>query len=245
MSPCTTPFRSILYKIPALLVLMLVPAIVGANDSKLEAFDARYKVYRNDQHVADARFRLFQQNDSWLWRMQTKPRGVYRWLTRKKPFSETRTTMTSQGLKLSQLSSGEYLEKPPVESSWFDIDRKTIFYTHSKKNEDKQLALPDTLYSFHDVHRLYSQMKKSGQQQLEIDFYNKGKLFTSKLVLETNVRLPGEGGDRLADRLSQQLENSDKMMVYYYRDHDLAPLRIERIKRGKLKTMMLRNSLQN
>lgn len=176
--------------------------------------------------------------------MQSEPHGMYRWLTRKKPFTETRVTTTPTGLRLSQLSSGDYAEKPPTQSSWFDPNSGRIFYANSKKGNGKQLDLPDNLYSHHDVHLLYEKMRQSNQQRLIINFYNKGRVYESTLLLELDILIEHESKSYRADKITQSLHGENKTMVYYYLGHSLAPLKIERMKDNQVHSIMWRTSLE-
>ena len=241
MKGCKLPCHSIIYSLLA--ALSLLGGIASANDGAIP-FDATYDVYRNGANIGEANFRLQQQNGSWIWDMRTQPRGIYRWLTRKKPFTETRMIPTDQGLRLSQISNGDYPEQPPKNSAWFDHDNQAILYSKADGGEPQKLDLPPQIFSFHSVHLLYAQMKASGQQSIEIDFYRKGQIYKSTLTLQRDVAMPMSSGETLVDKMAQQLEGSDRAMAYYYHGHEVAPVLIEQIKKGEVANAMKRTAIR-
>lgn len=245
MKNCTNRFRSIrLDQLCAFILLLSLAAAVYADLSPTE-FVARYEVNRSDQHVADAVLKLSHEANRWIWRIDTRPHGFYQWLTRKKPFTETLMIETEQGLRMSQLSSGDYSDKPPIENTWFDNEGKTIYFTSEEKERvQRQLPMPDSVYAYYSVHLLYPLMKQSEEDQKTIEFYDQGRLFKSTLTLETGINLEHRGHDYKVDRLTQSLDSPDKKMVYYFLDHDLAPVLIERHRKNQLKTLMWRTSLE-
>jgi hypothetical protein len=211
----------------------------------LEPFTAKYDVYRNDQHVADSHFKLQHKNDTWTWRMSTKPWGLFKWLTEKKPFTETQMSKTSDGYLLSKIASGEYRERPPEDNTWFDQKNELIYYSNSSSQQKTQLPLPKNLYSYHDVHLLYEKMKQSGQSSLDIHFYRTGNVFKSTLTLERGVDISHDSKSIRVDKMTQQVSNSSRTMVYYYQGHSLAPLKIVQFKEDKPLTSMWRSSLES
>lgn len=176
--------------------------------------------------------------------MNTKPKGLFKWLTRKKPFTETRMSEIPEGYRLSHISSGDYREKLATDNTFFDQNNQLIYYTNTKSHKVNQLPLPENLYSYHDIHLLYARMKESGQTQMDIHFYKTGNVFKSSLKLEPQIEIPYQSGNITVDRMTQDVISSNKKMVYYYQDHSLAPLKIEKFKKGKSNTMMWRSSLE-
>lgn len=209
--------------------LLLISQDVVAVDTILTPFDVHYRVYRNDQHVANTHFKLYQDNGIWVWHMQTKPHGFYTLLTRKRPYSETRMIETAEGIKLSHSLSGNYKDKPAREKSWFDQDEKIVYYTKSKKK--RQLALPEEVYDYLSLNLLYPIMKDSEEKEKTLHFYKRGKLYPSTVLFEANIQLDTGDASVLADKLTLRLQDSGDEMVYYYQGHKLAPLKIERIKK--------------
>ena len=235
---------SISYKALVFTVLLCIQGSSLAN-AYLEPFSAKYDVYRNDQHVASSYFNLQHKNDIWTWRMSTKPRGVFKWLTEKKPFTETHMAQTSDGYLLSKMVSGEYPEKPAEDKTWFDQQNHLIYYTNSISQQKSQLPLPQDLHSYHDIHLLYAEMKESGQSTRDINFYKNGNVFRSTLTLERQVNIPYHSGSIRVDKMTQKVANSNKVLIYYYQGHSLAPLKIEQFKDGRPLTMMWRSRLES
>jgi len=223
-----------------LLLLLLHP---GANaTSSIQPFSATYDVFRNDQKLGSANFNLKKENGVWVWHMQTRPKAPYRWLTRKKPFAETRMQETKDGLQLSQELRGDYPDKPAKENTWFNQDKGKIFFTRGEDN--KQLKLPHNLYNFHSIHLLPLEMKRRQLKHLDIKFYKKGKLYNSRLTLEPQVLLTSNPDSMVVDKIIQIMEPSKYRMIYYYRDDSLAPVKIEQIKANGDHSVMWRNSLK-
>lgn len=236
-------YHSISFKTLVFCVLLFIHGSLLAN-GYLQPFSAKYDVYRNDQHVANTYFNLQHKNDAWIWHMTTKPKGLFKWLTPKKPFTETRMAETVDGYFLSQIASGDYREKPAQDNTWFDQENQLIYYTSSKSHQKSQLPLPQDLHSYHDIHLLYSEMKDSDQSTRDIHFYKKGNVFKSTLTLEKQVQIPYHSGSITVDKMTQQVTNSNKVLIYYYQGHSLAPIKIEQFKEGKPLTMMWRSSLE-
>lgn len=222
-----------------LLPVLVIFFSVNAHALSLQPFEADYRVYRNDSHIANAHFSLKQQKGEWIWYMKTRPVGVYSWLTRKRPYAESHMQETSEGIRLFLLHSGDYSKNPPTTSSWFDYLRHTIY--HMKDNKISQLELPETVYDYHSVHLLHPQMLNTGHLQTTINFYKKGKLLQSTLTLEKDLKISEDQSSKPVDKITQTFENSQKKMIYYYQGDTLAPLKIESLKPGKENVIMWRD----
>jgi hypothetical protein len=173
--------------------------------------------------------------------MQTEPRGLYKWLTRKTPFSETLMMPAGDELRLLLELVGDYKKQPPEQKTWFDQKGQSIYY--SRKNKQKQYPLPAELYTVDSIHLLHRRMQAQGVKQLDINFYKKGKLFNSRILLETNVEEQGLNGLIEVDKMTQQLDNTDYRIIYFYTLDTLAPLKIEQIKTNGNSTLMWRTSV--
>jgi len=93
------------------------------------------------------------------------------------------------------------------------------------------------------VHLLYERMKHLSQQQLTINFYKKGRIYESTLILEFDVPIAHESKSYRVDKITQSLQG-ERAMVYYYLGHSLAPLKIERIKDNQIQSVMWRTSVE-
>ncbi|MDJ0881184.1 MAG: hypothetical protein QNJ56_05990 [Gammaproteobacteria bacterium] len=222
-------------------LFLFLPGIAAA--SNIQSFAAIYDVYQNDQKIGTADFNFKKENGVWVWRMQTYPKAPYSWLTRKKPFAETRMMETDNGLQLSQELRGDYPDQVVKENTWFNQDKGTIYFT--KGETDRLLDLPGNLYNIQSIHLIPSIMKRRQMTQMDIQFYKKGKLFKSRMVLEPRVLMANSSqGSIYVDRLTQQLEPSKYRMVYYYREDAMAPLKIEQIKANGEYRVMWRTGLE-
>ncbi|MBT3204608.1 MAG: DUF3108 domain-containing protein [Gammaproteobacteria bacterium] len=220
--------------------LLIALLLAGFNVQALELnpFNARYHVYRGNTHVAISKFSLKKQKSEWVWRMKTGPRGIYSWLTRKKPFAETRMQETGRDIQLLLETTGDYPKKPAKQSTWFDHVNNKI-YSMKGKNIS-QLKLPENTYNYHSVHLLHPLMLENNEQKMDINFYKRGELLKSTVTLEKQIELPAKKGKTIVDKLTQTFKGSSKKMVYYYKGKTLAPLKIEQIKPGKDKSVMWR-----
>ncbi len=221
-----------------LLLFFLLLTGFNAHALKLTPFDASYKVYRGNTYVANSQFALKKQNSEWVWQMKTEPRGIYSWLTRKKPYTETRMQKIGQDIQLLLISSGDYPKKPVKQSTWFDHQHKKIYRKKGKKIS--QLKLTDPIYNYQSIHLLHPQMLEQNESAIDINFYKKGKLLKSTLTLQKQVELPSKKGKIIVDKITQTFKKSKNKMIYYYQGETLAPLKIEQIKPGKDKSVMWR-----
>jgi hypothetical protein len=208
----------------------------------IKPFKAEYKVFRGNSYIADSKLTLKKQQGEWIWRIDTKARGIYKWLTRKKPYIETRMQEIDHKLKLLLESSGDYPDKLPKWSSWFDHLGKFIY--SMKGNKIKKQKLPEDVYNFHSIHLLYPQMMQHNEQQKTVNFFKKGKLLKSTLILEKNVELSNKKQHTVVDKLTQKFDGSKKYFIYYYKGKTLAPLKIEQINPGKDSSVMWRQNIK-
>jgi len=221
-------------------LLLIALLLTGFNVQAIELspFDARYFVYRGNTHVAISHFILKKHQSEWIWRMDTGPRSIYSWLTPKKPFAETRMQEVRGETLLLLESTGDYPKKPAKRNSWFDHTHKKIY--SMKGQVIKQLKLPENTYNYHSVHLMHPRMLANNSLKEEINFFKRGKLLKSTLILEKKLELPVKKGKMVVDKITQTFEGSGKKLVYYYQGETLAPLKIEHTKPGKDKSVMWR-----
>ncbi len=214
--------------------LLLISGALYA--SELKPFDVHYRVFRNDQHVAYADFSLHQDNGIWIWSMKTEPRGIYSWLTRKRPYIETHMRKVSDGSQqLSIEVSGDYPDLRPNRASWFDHDNHLVYYADKKKQRRFEFDTP--LYNYHSINLLYLEMKRKGQTEIIIQFYKGSDLKYSKVTLQTDIEIPDGDSSIRVDKLSQDFADSKDTIQYYYQNNELAPLKIEQIKEDYVSVM--------
>ncbi len=196
-------------------------------------------MFRGNSYIADSRLTLKNEQGEWIWRMDTKARGIYKWLTRKRPFIETRMQkIGGNKLRLLLETSGDYPDKLPKRSSWFDHKGELIY--SMKGDTIKKQALPQDVYNFHSIHLLYPQMHQQNESNKTINFFKKGKLIESTLTLEKEVELKDRKKHLQVDKLTQKFSGSKKYFIYYYHGNTLAPLKIEQINPGKDSSVMWR-----
>jgi hypothetical protein len=208
--------------------LLLISSTLSA--SELKPFDAHYRVFRNDQHVAFADFSLHENNGTWIWLMNTEPRGIYSWLTRKRPYIETHMQKMSDGSQQLLIEvSGDYPDQRPNRASWFDHDNHLVYYADKKKQRKLEFETP--LYNYHSINLLYLEMKQKEQTEVIIQFYKGSDLKFSKVTLQTDIEIPDGDSTIKVDKLSQDFADSKDTIQYYYQNNELAPLKIEQVKK--------------
>lgn len=220
------------------LLFFLLLMSFNARALTLSPFNVSYHVYRGDIHVANSRFSLKKQQSEWVWHMKTKPRGIYSWLTRKKPFAETRMQQIDQNIQLLLESTGDYPKKPAKRNTWFDHVNNKIYSMNG--NKISQLSLPENVYNYHSIHLLHPVMLEQDRLQIDVNFYKRGKLLKSTLKLEKQVELDSKSDTMIVDKITHTFSDSNKKLIYYYQGETLAPLKIEHIKPGKDKSVMWR-----
>ena len=220
-----------------LLIFLLLPG-VNAQALTLTPFDVNYHVYRGDIHVANSQLSLKKKQSEWVWLMKTRPRGIYSWLTRKKPFAETRLQDNGQEFPILLEKTGDYPKKPAKRNTWFDHANQTIYSMNGK--QISQIDLPENVYNYHSIHLVYPLMLEQDTPQISVNFYKRGKLLETTLTLEKQVELASKKNSMIVDKVTQTFKNSNKKMIYYYQGDSLAPLKIEQIKPGKDSSVMWR-----
>ena len=220
------------------LLIFLLLTSISVQAITLSPFDARYHVYRGDIHVANSQFSLKKEQSEWVWFMKTRPRGIYSWLTKKKPFTETRLQDDRHEYKLLLEKNGDYPKKPAKSNTWFDYENKTIYHMNGK--QISQLKLPKNIYNYHNIHLIYPLMLEQNTNKMSVNFYKKGKLLETTLTLEKQVKLPSKKDSMIVDKVTQVFTGSNKKMIYYYKGDTLAPLKIEQLKPGKDTSVMWR-----
>lgn len=220
------------------LVLALLFWSCATQALEIKPFATSYKVFRANSYIADSQFSFKKSQGEWIWRMDTRARGIYKWFTRKRPYIETRMQEIDHELKLMMELSGDYPDKMPKRSSWFDPVNKVIYYM--KGDHIKTFKLPEKIYNFHSIHLLYPRMKQQGMDEISIDFFKKGELLKSTLTLQQSVELKNKNKPLRVDKVIHRFEGSNKYFIYYYHGDTLAPLKIEQINPGKESSVMWR-----
>ncbi len=219
--------------------ILFSPVLLAA---ELAPFDAEYKVFRGNSYIADSQMSLKKKQGEWVWRMDTEARGLYKWLTRKKPFIETRLQPIDGELKLLLENSGDYPDKPATHSSWFDYRDQRIY--SMKGTKIKKMKLPKNIYNLHSIHLLYPQMLEQQQNEKTVNFFKSGNVNKSTLNLQTGVRLKSDKKfgkeDIRVDKMTQKFAGEKKYFIYYYQGDTLAPLKIEQVNPGKDSSVMWR-----
>lgn len=220
------PYNLTMYRLLFCLFL-LISSTLSAGE--LKPFDVHYRVFRNDQHIAFADFSLQHTNGVWVWSMTTEPKGIYSWLTRKRPYIETHMqSFTQDEPQLTIEVSGDYPDKRERRACWFDHDNNRAYYSNSKTQHILEFTPP--LYNYHSINLLYLRMKKDNVKEIVIQFYRKGDMKFSKVTLETDIEIPDGDSTKKVDKLSQDFADSKDTIQYYYQNNELAPLKIEQIK---------------
>jgi hypothetical protein len=234
MHPYSNRYSTTTYRIFTACLLLIISAALSAGE--LKPFDAHYRVFRNDQHIAYADFSLHQMNDTWVWSMKTEPKGIYSWLTSKRPYIETHMRKAIDGSQQLLIEvSGDYPDKRPRRASWFDHDNHIVYY--ADKNSQRQFEFSPPLYNYHSINLLYLEMKQKGETEVVIQFYKGSHLKLSKVTLQSDIEIPDGDSTIKVDKLSQDFADSKDTIQYYHQNNELAPLKIEQIKEDYVSVM--------
>lgn len=220
-----------------LLCALLLAFEVGANNLP-NGYMAKYEVFRNSQHVASTNLELVSQPQGWLWKMETQAIGLFSWLTRKTPFSDTFVTLDETAAKVLYTVAGDYHDQPPTRATWFDHQNRLFYNAHNNKSSQKKFKLP--IYNYHSVMMLYHRLMNG--ESLEISYFRSGKSSKGKVQLQKAISVNVQDKNLLMDRLT--LKYGKKTMYFDFDSKSFAPLQITQIK-GDDVSIMLRKTFKN
>lgn len=223
--------------------LMLISAASSSTASdSLPAFNASYDLFRNDQHVGESFFKIEKTDARISMQMITKPGGLYALFTSQQPVAESTMIRGKGDFRLSRVQIAINLRKDPEEVAVFDWQQSLLMV--DRKRKQHQLPLRDAVYDYLSIHWLVAQLRLAGADEYELKFYRKGRLRDSTLTRKGTEILDINGKQINTTVFEQNFNNSSRRLKYHYDENNLwLPVRIERTREGKKKTVLLLNSV--
>jgi hypothetical protein len=222
-----------------LLILNIAPGI--ADELKLRAFDASYSLYIAGLHVGYTQLSLSQSGDLWRWQTSSKPRGVYSLLSNKKPYSETRFSLSEGRYLIQNILISDEGDNNLYETAHFNWPNKQAKIL--RKKVTRSASISDDVYDYHSINWLVANMMKTEKTELEVDFYVKGEVVKSIVKRIDNQNIEAAGQKVSAWVYQQKTANSSSTLNYYFDPvKPLLPIKIEKLKPGKKTSILLLKS---
>ena len=222
-------------------ILISVTSSVTA-DNSLSAFRASYDLFRNDKQVGESFFQIEMTNNRIGMQMITKPGGLYALITSQQPLNKSTLIRTAGDFRLSKVLISVNPNQDPVESAEFDWQRSLL--TVNRAGRQQQQPLSEAVYDYLSIHWLAAQMILADADQYQLKFYRKGKLRDSTLTRSGPEIL--EIGEKKMETIAfeQSFTTSSRLLKYHYdKKNPWLPVRIERTRKGKKKTVLLLKSV--
>jgi hypothetical protein len=221
-----------------LLASFILPPSTMAGGIELTPFNARYSLYNGSIHIANIDLSLQRFEETWQWRMTTKPTGFFSLFTSKKPTSETTVRVADNVFQLQQIFISDPGNKKNDETAFFDWEQKAAIVERRKK--ESLFDLSAEVFDFHSVHMLAAQMTLQKTKSRTVDFYHKGRFIKSTLNNRgpANLALPDKTVK--ANLFEQEMVGSEAKLKYFYDSkNNFLPLRIERQNSGDSTSIMV------
>lgn len=210
-----------------LLVTNIAPSI--ANEVKLQAFEANYSLYIKGLHVSKFKLSLTRSGNLWHWQTSNQPRGIYRLLSDKKPYSETTFSLVANRHLIQNIWLSDEGNKNPYETADFDWHSQQA--TILRKKISSTARLNSDVYDYHSINWLVANMMQAGKTEQTVDFYTKGEIIKSVVKRIENQTLETAGQSISAWVYEQSIAlNKAKLKYYFNPAKPLLPLKIEKLK---------------
>ena len=205
----------------------------------IKPYQASYKLYRSGIQVANSSLALEQSGNFWRWRLSSRPRGIYKFFSDKKPYSETTFSRLDQQYQIHNILLSDEKNDQRYESARFNWDSQQADIQRNGKR--RIISLPDQVYDFLTMPLPIAQMIDRSIRRMEIDFYLKGEVLKSKIIRgeETTLEI---GGNRIKTSVYHQtiVGRKTSSKFFFGPDSNLLPLKIENINsKGKVSIMLL------
>ncbi|MCH8178091.1 MAG: DUF3108 domain-containing protein [Proteobacteria bacterium] len=211
-----------------------------AEEIVITPYQASYKLYKSGMQVAKSSLSLEQSGRFWRWRLSSRPKGVYRLFSDKKPYSETTFSLLDSQYRIHHILLADEGDDERYESARFNWNSRQLDI--QRKGKRRIENLPDQVYDFHTIHLLIARMMKDGTQQMKFNFYLKGKVLDAKLAWAGKTMLEINDLKIEVSVFHQTIDGQKTNSKYYYGpDSRLLPLKIENINsKGKTTVMILK-----
>jgi hypothetical protein len=214
------------FSIPSIALAFLLGFPALATEVPLQAFSASYDLYRGNLHVGTAELSLAPSDKMWRWQLNTRARGIYALLTRRKPYSETAFKLEHGGIRLQSIEIRDGKDGKKRESASFDWQTGQV--KTMRKDRQRQFPLAAEVYDYQSIHLLTAAMQLRDSEEETVDFYRKGKIVKSTLSY-TGEEIINVGDEEVRTRAYRQIvDQSSTVLRYFYRaEQPLAPVLIE------------------
>ncbi|NNE62680.1 MAG: DUF3108 domain-containing protein [Gammaproteobacteria bacterium] len=222
-------------------ILISATASVAA-DNSFSAFQATYDLFRDDKQVGESFFLTEKTDDRIDMQMITKPGGLYALITSQRPVTESTLIHTKGDFHLSEVRISVNRNLDPAEHAVFDWQKSLL--TVNRNREQRQLPLSEEVYDYLSIHWLAAQMSLADADRYQLKFYRKGKLRDSTLT-RTGTEILEIGGRKInTTTFEHTFKISSRQLKYHYdQKNPWLPVRIERTRKGKKKTVLLLKSV--
>lgn len=211
-------------------------------DDSLPAFSAGYDLFRNDSHVGESFFKIEKTNNRISMQMITKPGGLLALFTSQQPTAESTLIRGRGDFRLSKVQLSVSPDRDPEEMAEFDWQKSLLKV--NRKKQQHQVPLNEAVYDYLSIHWLAAQLSLADVDRYALKFYRKGKLWDSALTRTGTEILEVNGRKINTIVFEQSFDNSSRRLKYHYDQNNLwLPVRIERTRKGKKKTVLLLKSV--
>lgn len=222
-----------------LLVTNITPGI--ANGVKLQAFEADYSLHIEGLHVGNSKITLAQSDNLWQWQTISKPRGVYKILSDKNPYSETRFALVDGRHLIQRLLLSDEGNKNFHETAHFDWQTRKAQVLRDKVTS--VLTVDEDIYDYNSINWLAANMMNTGKTEQTVDFYIKGQIVKSIVKRLDNQDLKAAGQTISAWVYEQTTEINESRFKYYFDPaKPLLPIKIEKLKPDRKTSILLLKS---
>lgn len=219
-------------RLELLLLLFCACASAGASELSLREFTASYDLHKGDRHVANTELRLQRDGEFWHFSSLTKARGIYKWFVHKQPLVYTSFGSHAEDYRLREIQIGDARKKKFSENALFDWEQRRM--DSVRKGKHRQAKLEGSVYDYHSIHLLAASLNIRGSNEATVDFYRKGKLVESRMVLLGQEKIDIDGKSMNAILFQQEITGSGSQVRYYYdATNPLLPLRIETLEKDE------------
>ncbi len=225
------------------LLLLLLLISISSGLRAAEPFQAEYIVSKGTTEVGNAVLAMTVNEDVVLWRLETKPSGLFILLTSKKPFSESVMHKTGNEFRLASILIADRRKDEPHETAHFYWQRQQVEILY--EGQDKRYPLKNAVYDYLSLHWLAAEMTQNKEPLKEFDFYRRGKITRSKLQLTAQSELEIDGKARGVKCYVQTFQSTSSKYHYCYDlSNPLLPLKIENTKPGREPSTILFEKLK-
>lgn len=226
-----------IFLLVGLFLLASTPGL--AVELSITPYQASYKFYKSGFQIARSSLSLEQSGRFWRWRLSSKPRGVYKLFTDKKPYSETTFSLLDNRYRIHNILLADEGDDELYETARFDWNSRKLDI--QRKGKRRILDLPEQVFDFLTLPLLTAQMMEQGARQAKFNFYLKGEVFESKIVEIDKTTLDIDGKKIVASVYHQTIVGQTTNTKYFFGpDNGLLPLKIENINsKGKTSIMIL------